>query len=84
MTMDVRKVQGLAAAKSTRVRALTSLNEIKQEFKKLTWPTKDELIAYTKIVIGATFTVGLGIYFIDLIVQGVLSGVSAIVQWMAG
>ncbi|MGZ3733301.1 MAG: preprotein translocase subunit SecE [Parachlamydiaceae bacterium] len=38
----------------------------------MTWTNPDELRLYTKLVVGATFVFGLGIYFIDLAIQSVL------------
>lgn len=54
--------------------------EVKQEVKKITWTTKEELILFTKVTVGMTFAVGLGIYLVDLLIQSGLSGVSALVK----
>lgn len=43
------------------------LKETKAEMRKVTWPTRDELIGSTKIVIIATIMVTLFIGFIDQI-----------------
>jgi len=43
----------------------TFLSETRAEMRKVTWPTKDELIESTKIVIIATFVVTLFIGIID-------------------
>jgi preprotein translocase subunit SecE len=52
------------------------IGDIKTEFKKITWTEKEELKTYTKIVVGTTFLFGMMIYFIDLIIQGVLAGLN--------
>jgi preprotein translocase subunit SecE len=58
--------------------------EIKQELKKIEWTTKDELKSYTKIVVISTFLFGMGVYFIDLIVQTFLSGIHLIFKFLTG
>lgn len=58
--------------------------ELKEELKKVTWTTKDELIFCTKIVVGSTFIFGLGIYFIDLGIKTVLNGVGLVVRLIFG
>lgn len=49
-----------------------SIQEIKNEVRKISWTTKDELKLSTKIVILSIFVFGFGIYFVDLIIKGFL------------
>jgi len=49
---------------------LTFISELKEELKKVSWTTKAELISATKIVIGATFCFGIGIYLVDFVIKG--------------
>ncbi len=58
--------------------------EVQQELKKVNWTTKSELVTCTKIVIGATFVFGIGIYFADLIVKGALNVINIIAKWIGG
>jgi len=51
---------------------LTFISDLKEELKKVSWTTKAELISATKIVLGATFFFGLGIYAMDLVIKGAL------------
>lgn len=60
------------------------IGEIKLEIQKITWTSRSELITYTKIVLAATFLLGLGIYFVDLLIRSTLVSLSHIVQWIAG
>jgi preprotein translocase subunit SecE len=60
------------------------INELKAELKKVTWTTKEELILFTKIVVGSTFALGLGIYGIDLLIKGVLNGFGALIHLIFG
>lgn len=54
--------------------------EVKQEVKKVTWTSKEELILFTKVTVATTFAVGLGIYLLDLLIESGLSTVSALVK----
>ncbi len=60
------------------------INELKAELKKVTWTTKEELIFFTKIVVGSTFALGIGIYAVDLLIKGVLNGFGALIHLIFG
>ncbi len=67
-----------------RVSRMSYVHELKAELKKVTWTTKEELMLSTKVVIGATFVFGMGIYFSDLLIKGFLDGFSAIIHLVFG
>ncbi len=69
------------AVKSTK---LGYLAELKKELRQVTWTSKDELIMFTKIVVGATFAFGLGIYGIDLLIKGCLTGFKTLIHLIFG
>ncbi len=54
-TTDLKSANGLALF----------FREVKNEMKKVTWPTKQELLAYTIVVILATCFVAFLIWIID-------------------
>jgi len=60
------------------------VGDIKDELKKISWTSPEELKAYTQIVVGATFVAGMGIYFIDLLIQTCLNGLAFIARLIAG
>jgi len=60
------------------------VRELKEELKKVTWTTREELILFTKIVVGATFAFGLSIYAADLTIKGVLKGFATLVHLIFG
>jgi preprotein translocase subunit SecE len=60
------------------------VRELKEELKKVTWTTKDELVLCTKIVVGATFMFGLGIYLADLTIKAFLNGFGSLLHWIFG
>jgi len=71
-------------ADETKSKSGNFVRELKKELKKVTWTTKDELVFCTKIVVGATFILGMGIYLIDLIIKGALNGFGALVHLIFG
>lgn len=63
---------------------LSFISELKEELKKVSWTTKSELIAATKVVIVSMFGFGIGIYLVDLLIKGVLEGVKKAVFLIFG
>ena len=41
---------------------------MKEEMKRVSWTSKEDLFSFGKIVIGAIFALGLGIYLVDLFI----------------
>jgi preprotein translocase subunit SecE len=60
------------------------IQELKEELKKVSWTTKDELKLSTKVVIGATFLFGIGIYLFDLVIKGCLDLIALVVHFIFG
>ncbi|MEI6242370.1 MAG: preprotein translocase subunit SecE [Chlamydiota bacterium] len=63
---------------------LSYFRQAQQEFKKVSWTTKEELIAYTKIVVSATLLLSFSIYIVDLLVRGSLSTLGWIARMITG
>lgn len=90
--MEVKKTQQLASDASkeardvpvTEVKSKDFLGDVKAELKKISWTTPEELRTYTKIVIGATFLFGMGVYFTDLIIQFVLNVLESTIRLIGG
>lgn len=61
-----------AAASAKKLQVADFVGEIKAELKRISWTSPEELKTYTKIVVGATFVCGMGIYFMDLFIQASL------------
>ncbi|MFA6118648.1 MAG: preprotein translocase subunit SecE [Parachlamydiales bacterium] len=57
--------------------------DVQSELKKITWTTKQELVACTKIVLGATVVFSFVIYAADLFVRNALSLINLIFRWIA-
>ena len=47
-------------------RLKTFLREVAVETKKVTWPSRDEVVATTVVVIAASFIFGIFLYICDL------------------
>ena len=78
------QVDQLSSRTETKPSNRSYINELKEELKKVTWTTKDELILFTKIVVGSTFALGIGIYGVDLLIKGVLNGFGALIHLIFG
>lgn len=65
-------------------RAFTFIQDLKEELKKVSWTTLDELKFSTKMVVGTTFFLGLGIYLVDLVIKGCLDLVTLVVHFIFG
>jgi preprotein translocase subunit SecE len=90
-SMEVKKNQPIAASTPKNKEALLSswkpqefIGEIKDEFKKISWTSPEELKVYTQIVVGATFFFGMGIYILDLFIQSVLNGLAVAIRLIGG
>lgn len=73
------------AQQSSKKRPLFGfIEDLKDELKKVSWTTKDELMLSTKVVVLATFLFGMGIYLFDLVIKGSLDLVSQIARFIFG
>lgn len=86
-TMDIKKQvreerNVETAAKKFKLR--NWIEDIKGEIRTIHWTTQDELRVYTQIVVGATFAFGMGVYLIDLLINGALSLLTWISQLILG
>ena len=53
---------------------------MKEEMKKVSWTSKEELKICGKIVIGSIFVLGIGIYLVDLFIRLTLDGIGNLVR----
>ena len=64
--------------------SVSFLGSVKSEFSKITWTTREELIVYTKAVVGATLFFGFGVYFVDIAIQIGLNSLETIFRLIFG
>ena len=69
---------------SNKASKLNYVRELKEELRKVTWTTKEELALFTKIVVGATFVLGIGIYMADLVIKGFINGFGVLIHLIFG
>lgn len=60
------------------------VGQVKSELKRITWTGKEELKLYTKIVVSATFALGMAIYASDLFIQSALSVLNTLFKVVFG
>ena len=64
--------------------AVRFMDEVKGEFRRITWTPKDELIVYTKVVLAMTFIFGMAVYGADLVIQGAVGTVNTLLRFIIG
>lgn len=88
--MDVRKNHTTSsessqkASENTTEKLATFVGDVKGEINKISWTSPEELKTYTKIVVATTFFMGMGIYVIDLVIQGFLNSLGMIIRLISG
>jgi preprotein translocase subunit SecE len=83
--MEGKKGTTLEPAKEPATKqAFDFVGEVKAELGRISWTSADELKLYVKVVVGATFAFGLGIYLVDLVIQSMLRGLGVIVHAFIG
>lgn len=82
--MDIRSKRTPLLLDKVKKKRVGFLQQLKDELKKVTWTSKEELFLCTKVVLGVIFAFGIGIYLVDLLIKGVLDGLKAIFFWIAG
>ncbi len=84
-SMEVKKIQQAVNEKSFSSKHVQEfIVQVKNEIQKITWTNREELIFYTKLVVGATFVFGMVIYGLDLVVQTILSGLNFLLYLISG
>lgn len=80
--MDANKEKPTKAADVSfnAKKATEFVGDIKLELTRITWPNWEELKVYTQIVVAATFLFGIGLYFIDVLIQSVLNSLSFLIR----
>jgi preprotein translocase subunit SecE len=72
------------AQASKKKSVFSYIQELKDELKKVSWTSQEELKTSTKAVVGAIFLFGMGIYLFDLVIKGCLDLVALVVHFIFG
>ena len=59
-------------------RFVNFLRDVRSELKKVTWPSKNEVVSTTIVVIAATIFFGFYLFFMDVIFSWVITQVKSI------
>lgn len=62
----------------------TYIQELKDELKKVSWTSLEELRFSTKMVVLATIFFGLGIYLVDFFIKGSLDSIRVVLHFIFG
>ena len=57
--------------------------ETKQEVRRISWPTHQELRTSTKVVLSAMLLSGFVLYGVDLVLQGAFHSLNILSLWLA-
>jgi preprotein translocase subunit SecE len=60
------------------------VQELKDEMKKVSWTTAEELRFSTKMVVLSTIAFGLGIYLVDFFIKSSLDMLKAVLHFIFG
>lgn len=70
---------------SLKKRSVASfIQSLKDELRKVTWTSKQELLTCTKVVVVSTVVCGFGIYLVDLFLKQSLDGIHALARLIFG
>lgn len=84
-SMEIKKPQQTATEQAISTRKVADfIADVKAEIQKITWTNREELIFYTKLVVGATFVFGMAIYVLDLVIQGTLGSLNFLMHLISG
>ena len=81
---NMKALASKKAKKASQFNIVHFFGHIKEEFKKIAWMPKDELITHTKIVIASIFALGALLFGMDIIIKGTLLGISTLIKWVTG
>ena len=75
----------MARAKAKKENAIVRyIRETRAELRKVNWPTREQTIRLTQIVLGVTFAMGLFLWLMDLLFSWWLEGVLVSDPWRIG
>jgi preprotein translocase subunit SecE len=65
-------------------KAYQYFENVKSEFQKIQWTEGEEVRVFAKVVVVATFVLGMALYLTDLCIQSMLGGLEHILMWFFG
>lgn len=77
-------MEATKASLKNRKSIFTYIQELKEEMKKVSWTTSEELRFSTKMVVLTTLVFGIGIYLVDFVIKSGLELVKTVVHFIFG
>jgi preprotein translocase subunit SecE len=74
------EIGGVKSKKS----GVSYIQELKEELKKVSWTSREELRFATKMVVMTTLLFGIGIYLVDFLIKGSLEVVRTVIHFIFG
>ncbi len=74
------EIDGVKSRKS----GASYVQELKEELKKVSWTSREELRFATKMVVLTTLFFGIGIYLVDFLIKGSLEMIKAVIHFIFG
>lgn len=74
------EIDGVKSKKS----GVSYIQELKEELKKVSWTSREELRFATKMVVLTTLLFGVGIYLVDFLIKGSLEMIKAVIHFIFG
>jgi preprotein translocase subunit SecE len=82
IVMEEKKAQRIEESRTKQT--VDFVSDIKAEFGKISWTSREELKVYTKTVVAATFIFGMAVYLVDLIIQNGLAVLDFLIRLITG
>ncbi len=84
-SMEIKKPQQTTTEQTLSSKRMQDfVTDIKSEIQKITWTNREELIFYTKVVVGTNFVFGMAIYTLDLLIQATLGSLNFLLHLITG
>ena len=72
------------ANSSNRKSVFSYIQDLKEELKRVSWTSQEELSFSTKMVVLATLFFGIGIYLVDFVIKNGLEFIKIVVHFIFG
>lgn len=82
IAMEEKKTRQIEESRTKN--AVEFVGDVKAEFAKISWTSREELKVYTKTVVLATFIFGIAVYVVDLVIQNSLTALDFMVRLITG
>ncbi len=68
----------------SKLSVFSYIQDLKDELKKVSWTSQEELSFSTKMVVLATLLFGVGIYLVDFVIKSCLESIKIVVHFIFG